>query len=88
MHAFTEHGYICPDPLGFVAGPGKKGATAGNTTMMMAGEDETDAVQSGRRKPAYAGGLVLEPKKGCLLFLLILFYVFAYFTAILIIISL
>ncbi|CAH8568397.1 unnamed protein product [Schistosoma turkestanicum] len=60
LHAFTQHGYIVPDPPVSHRG-------APNTR-----HDEWDGIQeqaveevgTGRRKPAYTGGLVLEPKKG------------------------
>jgi DNA polymerase alpha subunit A len=53
LHAFTSRGYICPDKL-----IGKR------TTVTEDDHGEDTAVKSGRRKPAYTGGLVLEPKKG------------------------
>ncbi|CAG5130361.1 unnamed protein product, partial [Candidula unifasciata] len=58
LHAFSEKQYICPDK-DFK----KKVVPAG------VDDDELDQPASkktaqGKRKPAYAGGLVLEPKKG------------------------
>ncbi|CAH8663099.1 unnamed protein product [Schistosoma bovis] len=60
LHAFTQHGYIVPDPPVSHRGPHSNR------------HDEWDGIQdqaieeagTGRRKPAYTGGLVLEPKKG------------------------
>ncbi|BFZ06575.1 hypothetical protein BsWGS_09614 [Bradybaena similaris] len=58
LHAFNEKQYICPDK------DFKK-------KVMPAGDDDDEVDQpgskktaQGKRKPAYAGGLVLEPKKG------------------------
>ena len=54
LHAFYERGYIVPDKT---YGKKKTGP-----------EHDEEAVPAGKaggkRKPAYAGGLVLEPKKG------------------------
>jgi len=57
LHAFYERGFIVPDKS-----YGKK--KAGNDHE----DHDPDAAPAGKtggkRKPAYAGGLVLEPKKG------------------------
>ncbi|CAL4103579.1 unnamed protein product, partial [Meganyctiphanes norvegica] len=58
LHAFTEKNFIPPD---------KQYAKA-NIKVTVDGEDEADSggkkAGKGKRKAAYAGGLVLEPKKG------------------------
>ncbi|XP_073255535.1 DNA polymerase alpha catalytic subunit-like isoform X1 [Porites lutea] len=55
LHAFNEKNFICPDK------------SYGKKQVVEAEHDEEEQPRSakkGRRKPAYAGGLVLDPKKG------------------------
>jgi len=53
LHAFTKEGYICPDK-----------SYSKKSESHFDEEGEETAKGKGRRKPQYAGGLVLEPKKG------------------------
>ena len=50
LHAFTQLGYVLPDKQ-----YGKR---------KVEGEEEEGETVKGRKKPSYAGGLVLDPKKG------------------------
>ncbi|CAH3162715.1 unnamed protein product, partial [Porites evermanni] len=55
LHAFNEKNFICPDK------------SYGKKQVVEAEHDEEEQPRSakkGRRKPAYAGGLVLDPKRG------------------------
>ncbi|GBB91734.1 hypothetical protein RclHR1_01910018 [Rhizophagus clarus] len=55
LHEFHQHKYVCPN----------KEYKKIQEQFSVDGEDEsTEAKANGRRKPTYAGGLVLEPKKG------------------------
>jgi DNA polymerase alpha subunit A len=49
LHEFHNRKYICPDKMPFNQNPLN---------------EEEGAAKKGKKKPAYSGGLVLEPKKG------------------------
>ncbi|XP_076453850.1 DNA polymerase alpha catalytic subunit-like [Babylonia areolata] len=62
LHAFTEKGFICPDKE--FKQKAKPQVVEGEGEEDEEGGPSSKKGQQGRRKPAYAGGLVLEPKKG------------------------
>lgn len=55
LHEFHNHKFICPDKQPFHVQPTNETADEA---------EQPPTATRGRRKPAYAGGLVLEPKRG------------------------
>ncbi|KAL1526185.1 hypothetical protein AB1Y20_014913 [Prymnesium parvum] len=68
LHEFHRLKYVVPDKETYQQRMAKKNAKALDNDDEAGDEEEEEQRrgigQSGRKKPAYAGGLVLEPKKG------------------------
>ena len=62
LHEFHRLKYVVPDKETFAQRVAKRKARTGDGEEPEEEEEGRGAGQSGRKKPAYAGGLVLEPK--------------------------
>lgn len=62
LHEFHNQKYICPDKQPYSAS--MPAFTIGQSIDDEVPENNGKKATTGRRKPAYSGGLVLEPKKG------------------------